>query len=388
MDTLGGPTLPGMIERIKAILLKPVETWPTIAAEPSSPGELITRWAMPLAASGPVATFLHGQLFGYGALGISYSPGLMGGLSTLVVSYVMGLVGVVVLALIADWLAPKFGGTADRTAAFKLVAYGSTAAWLAGIAQLIPGLGILAIAGLYSLYLYFTGAAPLMKVPQDKGAAYTAVTIVCAVLLYLVVGMVSASFLGLFGMGGLSGIASSSGDSVKVNLPGGGSIDTSKIEQAGQQMEDLANGKGPKPIEPAKLQALLPATLGGFTRTALESNGMGQMGVEVEGTYTQGDMTIKLTIVDSSGLGALASGIGGALGMQHSSESADGYERAGMVDGQIQSEKWNTKDSRGSFMRQVGGRFMITAAGQAGSIDELKAAVAGIDQNALAALAN
>ena len=388
MDTLGSPIQPGMVERIKAILLKPVETWSAIATEPSSPGELITRWAVPLAAIGPLATFLHGQLFGYGALGISYHPGLMGGLSTLLVTYILGLVSVVVLALIADWLAPKFGGTSDRTAAFKLVVYGSTAAWLAGIAQLIPGLGILGLAGLYSLYLYYTGAAPLMKVPQDKGVGYTAVTIVCAALLYLVVGAVSASFIGLFGMGGLSNFSSSEGDSVKVNLPGGGSIDTSKIEQAGKQMEDLANGKGPKPVDPAKLSALLPATLGGFTRTASESNGMGQMGVEVGGTYTQGDKTIHLTIVDSSGLGALASGLGGALGMQHSSEDANGYERVGMVDGQMQSEKWNTKDSRGSFTRQVGGRFMITADGQAGSIDELKAMVAGIDQSALAGLAN
>ena len=388
MDTLGGPAQTGMVERIKAILLKPAETWPSIAAEPATPGDLIMRWAVPLAAIGPVATFLHGQLFGYGALGISYHPGLMGGLSTLLVTYVLGLVGVVVLALIADWLAPKFGGSSDRTAAFKLVAYGSTAAWLAGIAQLIPGLGILGIAGLYSLYLYYTGAAPLMKVPQDKAVAYTAVTIVCAALLYFVVGMVSASFMGMFGMGAMANLGASESDSVKVTLPGGGSFDTSKIEQAGKQMEDIANGKGPKPIELSKLATMLPATLGGFTRTASESNAVGQMGSQVEGTYTQGDKTIRLTIVDSSGLGALASGIGGAFGVQHSSEDANGYERTGMVDGQMQSEKWNTKDGRGSFMRQVGGRFMITAEGQAGSIDELKAAVAGIDQNALAALAN
>lgn len=387
MDIPGSPAQPGMVERIKAILLKPVETWPIIAAEPSSPSELITRWAIPLAAIAPLATFLHGQLFGYGALGISYHPGLIGGLSTLLVTYVLSLVSVVVLALIADWLAPKFGGTSNRNAAFKLVVYGSIAAWLAGIAQLIPGLGFLGIAGLYSLYLYYTGAAPLMKVPQDKGVAYTAVTIVCAVLLYLVAGAIVAPVLGLLGMGGMSGLSSSSGDSVKVALPGGGSIDTAKLEQAGKQMEDVANGRGLKPVDAAKLQALLPSTLGGYTRTALESNGMGQMGVQVEGTYTHDGKTIKLTVIDSAGMGALAAGLGGALGMQHSQEDADGYERAGMVDGQMQAEKWNNKDSRGSFTRQVGGRFIITAEGQAGSIDELKAAAAAIDQGALAGLA-
>ena len=185
MDRLGEPATAGMIDRIKAVSLKPVETWPGIAAEPATPGELITRWAIPLAAIGPVCNFIHGQLFGYGMFGFKYKPGLTYGLSSLAVTYVLGLVGVIVLALIADWLAPKFGGVANRTAAFKLVVYGSFAAWLAGVFQLIPGLGILGLLGLYSLYLFYTGATPLMKVPQDKSAAYTAVTVLAAVVLLL-----------------------------------------------------------------------------------------------------------------------------------------------------------------------------------------------------------
>ena len=64
----------------------------------------------------------------------------------------------------------RFGGLADRASAFKLVVYGSTAAWVAGVFQLIPGLGLLALLGLYSLYLYYVGATPVMRVPQDKAA--------------------------------------------------------------------------------------------------------------------------------------------------------------------------------------------------------------------------
>ena len=194
----------GLIQRIKDILLKPAQTWPVIAAEPASPGELITRYAIPLAALGPVAMFLREQLFGYGAFGIVVRPGLMSSLSTMIVTYVFGLIAVIALALIADWLAPKFDGTSDRTAAFKLVVYACIAAWLARVFILVPGLSLLGIAGLYSLYLLYTGATPLMKVPQDKSVAYTAVTILCAAVLVWVVTLVSAAFLGLFGMSGMS----------------------------------------------------------------------------------------------------------------------------------------------------------------------------------------
>ena len=374
----------GLIQRAKDILLKPAQTWPVIAAEPASPGELITKYAIPLAAIGPVAGFLRGQLWGYGAFGISYKPGVISGISTLIVSYVLGLIGVVVLALIADFLAPKFDGTANRTNAFKLVVFASFAAWLAGIFQLIPGLGLLGLAGLYTLYLFYTGAAPLMNVPQEKTAAYTAVTIVCAIVLYLVIGTVTASVVGLFGLSGGPGIAASD-SSGSLTIPGVGTFDSGKMEAAGKQAEAIANGQI-KPIEGAQLQTLFPAELGGYTRTAWEANAMGQMGTEAEATYSQGEKTIHLKVVDSPGLGALA-GIGGAMGVTHSREDADGYERANAVDGQMQVEKWNNKSHDGEFTQQVGSRFMISAEGQAESIDELKAAVAAIDQGKLASMA-
>ena len=374
----------GLIERAKAIILKPAQTWPVIAAEPASPGELITRYAIPLAAIAPLCGFIRGQLFGYGAFGFNYRPGLMSGLSTLIVSYVLGLVGVIVLALIADWLAPKFDGVSNRTNAFKLVVFASFAAWLAGAFQLIPGLGLLGLAGLYTLYLFYTGAAPLMKVPQDKSIAYTAVTLVCAAVLYWLVGIVTVSFIGLFGLGGMPSLAAHDA-AASLTIPGFGTIGTSKIEQAGKQMEAAANGQI-KPVDGAQLQTLLPAALGGYARTALETNALGQMGTEADATYKQGEKTIHLKIIDSAGLGALA-GIGSALGAAHSREDADGYERANTVDGQMQIEKWNNKNHDGEFTQQVGGRFLITAEGDAESIDELKAAVTAIDQGQLAALA-
>ena len=380
------PAASGLAERAKAIILNPSATWPVIAAEQTTPGELITRYALPLAAIGPIAMFIGGQIFGISLFLVTVHPSLMSGLTMALTSFVMSLVSLVIVALAADFFAPRFGGEANRTNAIKLVAYAMTPAWVAGILGIIPALAMLGmLAGLYAIFLLYQGSTPVMKVPQDKAPIFTAAVVVSAIVLSLIAATVTSTITGAMGMGAASMASAGSNDSVEVNIPGVGKINTSKIEQAGKQMEAAANGQITT-VQPAQLQALLPAALGGYTRTALETNAMGQMGAEAEGTYTQGDKTIRLKVIDSAGLGALA-GLGAAMGAQHSREDANGYERTNTVNGQMQIEKWDRKSSRGEFTQQVGGRFLITAEGEAGSIDELKAAVAAIDQGQLAGLA-
>lgn len=385
MSDLTGPGPNTLVERAKAIIMKPVETWQTIATEPATPGDLIVRYAAPLIAIGPLAGFIGGQLFGFGLFGVSYKPGLVAGLTSAIIQFVLGIVGVIVLAMIADWLAPKFEGKADRTSAFKLAVYGGTAGWLAGIFSLIPMLGILGLLGLYSIYLLYTGATPMMKVPQEKAVGYTAVTIIAAAVLYFVVGVIGTAVTGaVVGTAALVGGSSSEVSGGELTIPGVGTINTDKLEEAAKKMEAQSKGEI-KPIALAELQGLLPASLGAYQRTAVESSGAGTMG-QAEGTYTSGDKTIRLKIVDMSGLGALA-GLGSAMGVEQSREDADGYERTGTIDGALQSEKWNKTRNRGSFGRAVANRFMVEAEGEAGSIDELKAAVAAVDQGKLEGLA-
>jgi hypothetical protein len=372
-----------LVARAKALITRPADEWPVIAAEPATPADLLRGWAVPLAAIGPVAGFIHGQLFGFGAFGISFRPGLVAGLSTLVVSYVLGLVGVVVLALVAQNVAPRFGGVADRTSAFKLVVYGSTAAWVAGVFQLIPGLGLLAILGLYSLYLYYLGATPVMRVPQDKAAGFTAVTILAAVVLYMVVGAVSSAFLGIFGGGLGSHVADSSGTvSGKVSVPGGGTVDIGALNAAGEQMKANQNRVA---ASPDKLQALLPATIGGYQRTAIESGAAGNLGSSADGTYAGNGNTFHLKVTDMAALGSIAA-MGSALGVSASKSDANGYEKTGTVDGHMQTEEWHNDSHSGKFGVMLDNRFSVEAEGSATSIDELKAAVAAIDQGALGKL--
>ncbi|MDP3905577.1 Yip1 family protein [Novosphingobium sp.] len=372
----------GFVERVKAMVMRPKDTWPAIAAESTTPGELLTGYAAPLAAIGPVAGFIGGQLFGTSMFGVTYKASFLGALTGAVLTFIISLIGVVILALLADWLAPRFGGTADRRSAFRLVIYGATASWLGGIFGLIPALAVLGVLlALYTLYVIYTGIGPMMKVPDDKRAGYALVTVIAALLLNITVGAVAATVTGALGFGRSAGDGELSGG---LKIPGVGTVDAVKLEEASRQAEAAASGQQVA-VKPAELQALLPAAIGSYQRTATQSAAMGGMGSTAEATYTAGDKSFTLKIVDMAGLGAIA-GIGAAMGVEESKEDADGYERITTTGGQMQVEEWSKTDSRGKFGQMVVSRFMVEAEGDAASIDELKSAVAKISPDDLAGL--
>lgn len=384
----GSPAPAGLIDKVKAILLKPKEEWPKIAADPATAGDVVTRYAIPLIAIGPIASFIGGQIFGYGAFGFSYRPSLVAGLTGAVVQFVTALVALVVVTLVADFLAPKFGGEANRRQALKWVAFSCTAAWVGGVFGLIPGLALLGtLLGLYSLYLLYLGAVPMMKVPEDKAIGYTAVTVVAAIVLFwvasAVTAAVTATVVGTAAIG--SSIASHSDDvSGRVTIPGVGTIDADKIEQTSRRMEQMANGEI-QPVKPAQLSPLLPASIGSYARVATSSTSAG-MGSQATATYQAGDKRFDLRVVDMAAIGGLA-GIASAMGVEHSQEDADGYERVFKDGDHMVTEKWSKSGSNGSYGVVVGERFMVEAEGQAANIDELKAAVATVDQDDLKGLA-
>ena len=70
-----------------------------------------------------------------------------------VVTYVLGLVGVFLMAYVIDFLAGTFNGQKNLDNAMKVAAYAPTAAWVAGVLNIIPALSVLGILGLYSVYL-------------------------------------------------------------------------------------------------------------------------------------------------------------------------------------------------------------------------------------------
>src|SRR3546814_11316778 len=68
----------------------------------------------------------------------------------------------------------------------------------------------------------------------------------------------------------------------------------------------------------------------------------------------------------------------GAFGGESESQSADGYEKTYVRDGQRIREKWNNRTKRGEYGIVVGERFQVEAEGQAASIDQLKGIVGSL----------
>jgi len=186
-----------LVTRAKNIILQPKSEWPVIDGESTSVRDLYVGYIMPLAAIGPVASFIGLTVFGISAgFAGSFHVPVTTAITSALVQYVLALAGVYVLALIVDALAPTFGGTKNPIQALKVCAYANTAAWLAGIFGILPALAILGILGIYSLYLIYLGLPTLMKAPQDKALGYTVAVIVSAIVIYVVIGMIAVRFIG------------------------------------------------------------------------------------------------------------------------------------------------------------------------------------------------
>ena len=187
----------GLVERVTGILVRPKSEWAVIESEASTVQSIYMSYVVILAAIGPIASIIGQQVMGlnYGGVRITLPIGYT--VTFALLTYVLQLAGVYVCALIIDALAPTFKGTKNFLNAFKVAAYSFTAAWLAGIFNIVPMLAILAILGLYSFYLLYLGLPRLMKSPQDQSVGYVGVTVFAMIVIWglimVIVGQVAWS---------------------------------------------------------------------------------------------------------------------------------------------------------------------------------------------------
>jgi len=173
-----------LVDRAQRIISSPQTEWPVIAMEPATPAALYSGYIVPLALIAPICSIVSTVAFAHRTILIAVVAAL--------VSFIIELVGVFVIALIADALAPSFNGAKDQVQALKWIAYSYTPRWVAGFAALIPIVGplIILLAGLYSLYLLYLGCAPVMRVPPEKAAGFTIVVVIASIVLFVLVGIV------------------------------------------------------------------------------------------------------------------------------------------------------------------------------------------------------
>ncbi|WEN15163.1 Yip1 family protein [Rhodanobacter sp. AS-Z3] len=408
-----------IVERAKGILTTPRTEWPVAAAEPATVNSLFTSYILIIAALPAIAQFLKGSLIGTSAFGITVRNSIGGGITRMVLGYLLSLVVIYLVALIINALAPTFGGQKNMVQALKAAAYSWTASWVAGVAVIVPALGwLIALAGsVYAIYLLYLGLPQTMKCPAEKSAGYTAVSVIIAVVLSWVVG---AILIGVVGTAALSGAAmggmhvtNSNGDKVTVDgnsalgqlaAMGQRAEDASKqMDQAqksgdkdaqaaamGKMMGAMAGADGNvEALPPDQIKAFLPDSLGNLKRGNLSAERNKAMGMQISqasADYSDGNgQHINLEVSDTGSAKGLMS-LASAMAPEEEKQTDHGYEKTYSAGGNLIHEAWDTQSKSGEYSVIVGKRFTVKADGNVDSIDQLKQAVGSVDLGKLESL--
>ena len=400
-----------LLQRVKNILLAPRTEWPVIRGEPATVQGIYTGYLCLIALVPAIAGFIGLSLVGVGGFGVSFKVPIVSGLVNMVVGYVLWLATAYLLALIVNALAPTFGGQKDMLAAFKVVAYSLTAAWLGGIFTVLPALSMLGLlAALYSIYLLYTGLPVLMQSPPDKAVGYTAVTVLCGFVLGFVIAAVTAMFMPgpmMSAAGGMAG-SGSAGD-VTIKTPGGEiNIDARKMEEfakkmeaAGKKMEEASksgdmgavakagaelagtaatSAGGRAPINAQELKAMLPDGIAGLKRESLEAQGNEAGGLSMSSAraeYGSGNQRATLAINDAGALAGLA-GMANWMNVNSDKETADRSERVYKQGNRTVREQVDKRSKSVEYSMVLPNGVIVEAEGDGVDLAALKKAVDGL----------
>ncbi|HET6960462.1 MAG TPA: Yip1 family protein [Vicinamibacterales bacterium] len=414
-----------IVDRARNICLSPTTEWPIIAAEPTTTGTLISGYVVPMAAIGAVAGFLGGSLIGQSTFFLgTYRVPLFTGLVVALFTFCMAIVAVFLVSLVINALAPSFGGQQDSIQALKVAVYSYTPAWIAGALRIVPLLGIFAIfAALYGLYLLFLGLPRLMKCPEDKALGYTAVVVVCAIVLSVVVASIGGVIAGagMIGAGALGAASPLGGTTARrsseiqfdKDSPMGKLQDLGKkLEESNKKMEAaqkkgdqnataaaavetlgtlLGGGKRVDPVAIDQLKVFVPDSLGGLAKTSSSAEKTGIAGLMVskaEAKYGDGaGKSVTLEITDTGGVSGLM-GFASWAGVEGEKDNDSATEKTEKVNGRLVHQRMSKRGGSNEFGIVLGNRFVVSANGNGVSLDELKAAVSGLDLAKLESMAN
>ena len=336
----------GLIERIKNIVLSPRSEWPIIAPEPTTAAQLYIGYVMPLSALAAVMSFVHMSLIGVsvpfaGAIRMPLETGLV----SAVAAFGFGLVGLLLLGLIVNALAPAFSGERDLRQALKVAAYSLTPAWLSAVLALSPVLPTLLqfLAGLYGIYVLYLGLPVVMRSPREKAFGYTAMVVICTILVGIVIGIVSAA-AGRFGL-----------------MPG--TFVTSALTPAATQDQGaavLGNVIGNALGTDDKGKAGLSAALSNLAKAGQQSEQQAASAgatADRASSDTQGNASGNSTASDGAqnpmaAAGGLLTALGGALGGNHRVDVVDFKTLTAMLPASLSGMK--RTDAKGQSQGAVG----------------------------------
>jgi hypothetical protein len=402
-----------IVDRVKKICLTPAAEWGVIAGESASTGALMTGYVIPLAGISAVAGFIGGSVIGRTLPFVgTYRIPFMSGIGIAIFTVVMACVGVFVLSIIIDALAPTFAAQKNSSQALKVAVYSFTPAWVAGVFQILPGLGSVLglIGGLYALYIMYLGLPRLMKCPEDKAIGYTAVVVICTIVLWFVIAGLGA-MIGVGAMGGagmMGGLTGGSSPAADVQFDQDSPM--SKLQQLGKSLEESANkmdaaeksgdqaaqmaaameglgtllggGRRVDPIDVEQLKPFVPETFAGLPRTSSSAEKTGIAGLMIskaEATYGDGTgKNVTLEVLDTGGASGLM-GLASWMGVQGEKVDDQGSERTQKVGNRLVHERVSKTGGENEFAIVLGERFLVSAKGRGVELGDLKASLSRLD---------
>jgi hypothetical protein len=420
---------PGLLARIKNIVLAPKSEWPVIAPEPTTIAQLYVGYLMPLAVLAALLGFVRMSVLGYNsAFGGGFRMPIASGLTYTVMMFVSALIGVFIVGIIINALAPTFSGQRDQRQALKVAAYSLTPALLSSVLALSPILATLLqlLAGLYGIYVLYLGLPVLMQSPQEKSFGYTVSVVICTILLGVVFAVLSSvahiggNRLGMLGSTpaeraaeqagardqGAAAVGNTIGNILGTDAKGkaGLSAALSNLAKAGEQSQASAQNPqsalsatggllgalggalgGPKRVDPVDFKTLtgmLPASLPGMTRASAQGEAQGAVGVKASSAkadYTGKDGTsAHIEIADISGVSGLMDLASGLI-QNTTSESDSGYEKDVNLSGRTVHEKYDARGKKGELSVVLAKRFSVDVSGNGVDMQSLEQSLGRID---------
>jgi hypothetical protein len=402
-----------LVDRIKNICLTPKTEWDVIEPEQTETSKLFINYVAPLAAIGVIAAFVSGSVIGQSIpfVGGSYRTPIFTGVGIALVSYVLAFIGVFIVSLIVNALAPTFGAEKNPAQALKVTAYSFTPVWIAGILTLIPfGALLIFLAACYCLYVLYLGLPKLMKCPEDKAVGYTAVVAICSFVVMFVFGALTTciSGAGILATGAMTANLGGKSPGAEVTFDKDSAV--GKLEALGKKLEEsskkmdaaqksgdqqaqvtaameglgtlLGGGKRVEPMGIDQLKPFVPDTLGGLAKKSSKAEKTGIAGLMISKAEARyGDdsgKSLELDIADTGGASGLMS-LASWVNVQGEKEDEFGTEKTQKVGGRLVHEKVSKKGGTHEYGELIGERFMVTVRGRGVSFEEVKSAAKSID---------
>jgi hypothetical protein len=145
---------------------------------------LITNYVAILAAIPLVATLI-GDLWYYSRYGAGFA------VEAAIVTYILEVLGVIIIGAVIWKLAPSFGTKTDQSRATMLAAYIYAPFFLISIVDIVPPLALITFLGtLYGLYILYLGLPILLGAPSDRVVPYLIVILVAAIIIYAIIAFI------------------------------------------------------------------------------------------------------------------------------------------------------------------------------------------------------